>query len=748
MRLLAVERETDSYGLCRWWQSGDGSLGKLESAPQVVPTNDSRARVRVRRAGAASALLGAALYASVLSEPRANGLDSAIHGVIYLMAVGTIPDDNPPTTTSDEVSIFQEDFSTGGGGFYNYVVDDGTFTCIPGEPRPGAGDYTRAGCRQFLPWADGHIESRSPYWVDPNHKFDAGTPYPGIGFLNIVGFVWHGDLPLNLTNARLSFKLLLAPGFDLKGGHLSFWFQTTCVSKPGYTCAFTFADYILDVPLESRVTPGQWSELTLVPQENEWKCLGSQSQTQHAYGCMPIADALASAENIGFVIGPVPPDPLGTNSVHAAISIDDVRISRPMVEQVRWTGAVNATAVGATLTRSTGTGWTAGAISTKAIESGDGFAQFTAVETSSTRVFGLARRDSAPGYEDIDFGIGLTASGGLQVYERGTLRGSFGPYVTGDRLRVEIESGVVRYRRNGALLYTSSVAPSYPLRVHGALGSSGATIDSALIGGRLAENVEWAGGTGVSPNGNSLTRVAPAGPVAGAASIQSIPLGDGFVDFEVNEINTTRTIGLLSPTGSISSEAGIDFGIRLNANGTLQVLENGIVRGSFGGYATNDRLRVAVESGVVRYRRNESLLFTSATPPAYPLGVYAVLESAGATVVDVVIRGAAEQVAWTNVQNLDAPPGSLTKESGMAWDAGASSTRAIQSGDGYVEFTVGETGTYRAIGLSRGDESLDPNEIDFGFTFDGPNVLAIENGILTGRFPRTVHRRGSIPRCR
>lgn len=631
--------------------------------------------------------------------------------------------------TDGRITIFEQDFETGGGDFYNYVVNDGTFTCIPGETEPGADYYTRAGCRQYLPSTGGYLNSRSPYWVDPNHKFDAGTPYPGVGFLNIVGFLWHGVQPLDLTDARMTFRVLLDPGFDFKGGHLSFWFQSACTSRPGYTCEFAFADYVVDIPIEERVTPGTWTEVTLVPQESNWQCLGAQTSTQQLYGCMPIADALARVENIGFMIVPVPIDPDGSNSVQAAIKIDDIHIWRPQIEQARWIDTADATATGGTLTRSAGTGWSAGATSSAAIVAGDGFAEMVAVETNTSRVFGLARGDSVAGYEDIDFGIGTDASGVLQAYELGVPRGAVGQYVPGDRLRVDIESGVVRYRRNGVTFYTSAVSPTYPLRLHAALHSSGATIRNAVIAGHLAENVNWTNAVGVTTDRNDVTRTAPGGSNAGVASLQAIPSGDGFVDFSATGTGTTRTIGL-STGDSSQSEEDIDFGIRLTAAATVEVVENGVARGTFGTYAEGDRLRVVVEEGVVHYLRNGSLLYTSDVVPAYPLGVDVSLSSMGATLTDVVIRGAAESVTWTNVQNLDATTGQLSKTAASEWDAGASSTRAIVSGDGFVEFTVADDTTSRAIGFNHRDASVNAAEIDFAFAFEASTLQVTENGAL------------------
>jgi len=49
------------------------------------------------------------------------------------------------------------------------------------------------------------------------------------------------------------------------------------------------------------------------------------------------------------------------------------------------------------------------------------------------------------------------ASGQLRIYEAGVSRGTFGSFAVGDRLRVSVEGGVVRYYRNATPLYTSTV---------------------------------------------------------------------------------------------------------------------------------------------------------------------------------------------------------------------------------------------------------------------------------------------------
>jgi hypothetical protein len=44
---------------------------------------------------------------------------------------------------------------------------------------------------------------------------------------------------------------------------------------------------------------------------------------------------------------------------------------------------------------------------------------------------------------------------------------------------------------------------------------------------------------------------------------------------------------------------------------------------------------------------------------------------------------------------------------------------ALRAGDGYVEFTVGEAGTFWMAGLSHGNQDTRYGDIDFAFRFNG-----------------------------
>jgi len=167
----------------------------------------------------------------------------------------------------------------------------------------------------------------------------------------------------------------------------------------------------------------------------------------------------------------------------ATIANDDV--PPPPSEPVVWTRAAGVAVTGNSLRKTASTRWgNAGASSAKALTSEDGYVEFQATEATTDRILGLSNGDSNRGRGDIDFGLQLRWDGRVHVYEKGSYRGSFGSYASGDLLRVSLESGVVTYRRNGALLYTSAAAPVSPLLVDTALYTNGATLTNVVTAGR------------------------------------------------------------------------------------------------------------------------------------------------------------------------------------------------------------------------------------------------------------------------
>ncbi len=98
-------------------------------------------------------------------------------------------------------------------------------------------------------------------------------------------------------------------------------------------------------------------------------------------------------------------------------------------------------------------------------------------------------------------------------------------------------------------------------------------------------------------------------------------------------------------------------------------------------------------------------------------------------------RGVAAEdpgVIWTDLVNVTVSGSVLQKTSGGdGWDdAGAISEQQLSAGDGYVEFTVGETNTFWIGGLSHGNDGTGYADIDFAFRFNGAGWAdVLENGV-------------------
>jgi hypothetical protein len=157
---------------------------------------------------------------------------------------------------------------------------------------------------------------------------------------------------------------------------------------------------------------------------------------------------------------------------------------RETIVPVVWTSVVGADVTGSDLTKRAGVadGWgNASAVSSQQLASGDGSVVITASEMTTLRAFGLDSGSTCMSVECIDYGLVLGGTGNIGVFENGTVGVQRWPYATGDLLEVSVSGGQVRYKRNGEVLYTSTVAPTYPLGATAALFTAGATLTNARV---------------------------------------------------------------------------------------------------------------------------------------------------------------------------------------------------------------------------------------------------------------------------
>jgi hypothetical protein len=419
-------------------------------------------------------------------------------------------------------------------------------------------------------------------------------------------------------------------------------------------------------------------------------------------------------------------------------------------ENLIWTNFVGSAATGNTLAKTAGSnGWDAGASSTRAIASGDGYVEFSVSLATDHKICGLNNGDSDTSYSEIDYAIYPNYLSQVYIYEGGNQIGQFGTYTTSDTFRIAISGGKVQYLKNGQLLYEHTTTPTYPLRADTSLYSPNSQITNAVISGNLTsvlptENVSWKNVTNSSASGNSLTKTAgTTGWDAGASSTRAIASGDGYVEFSVNLTSDHKMAGL-SNGDTNTAISDIDFAIYPNDAGQIYIYESGTQIGnSYGSYTTGDHFRVAVSGDKVQYLKNGQLLYEHQATFTYPLLVDTSLYTTGSQISNAVISGnlmnllPVEQVTWASVTNATASGNSLSKPSSgtNGWDAGAVSTKSISSGDGYVEFTVGAATDHKMCGLSNGNTNTNFTDIDFAIY---PNYLGqvyiYEGGSQIGQF--------------
>ena len=148
----------------------------------------------------------------------------------------------------------------------------------------------------------------------------------------------------------------------------------------------------------------------------------------------------------------------------------------------------------------------------------------------------------------------------------------------------------------------------------------------------------WNNVRATEADGSTLRAIGIDGWEHGASSFETIENGeDGFVEFTSYENDAYKMAGLSH--GDEDTHFGdIDYAIYLRDDGQFSILESGNQKGSFGAYAAGDVFRVEVVNDEVRYYKNGSVVYESATTPDYPLLLDASIYSVGGTIVDASLE--------------------------------------------------------------------------------------------------------------
>ena len=319
----------------------------------------------------------------------------------------------------------------------------------------------------------------------------------------------------------------------------------------------------------------------------------------------------------------VPPSPPSAPSMGSPASPQ----STVAAQSVAWTNLVNVTANGNSVTKTQGCDGCndAGAISQQKITAGDGYAQFTADANGPLRITGLTQSFAISNPATIAWGVRFQGNV-AEVREGGSYKADTS-FVAGDVFRVAVQSGVVRYSKNGAVFYTSQLAPAYPLVLAAALSNRPSAVSNAMISGAAPSgtsgssgssgsgsgtpaNAVWSNPVNVTASGNSVTKTAGCDGCndAGAVSQQQIAGANGYAQFTADASGLLRIAGL-TPSFSLTNPASIAFGIRLQGN-IAEVRESGAYRRDTT-FAAGDVFRISVQAGVVSYAKNGTVFYTS-----------------------------------------------------------------------------------------------------------------------------------------
>jgi hypothetical protein len=359
-------------------------------------------------------------------------------------------------------------------------------------------------------------------------------------------------------------------------------------------------------------------------------------------------------------------------------------------DAVRWMALQNVQASGANLVRTGGScdGCPDATAVSDGLISGSGFVEFAAGEPGTLRYVGLAAGGPGTGAADLDFALRLQ-NGVLEVREHNSYRMET-TFAAGDVMRIGVEDGVVRYLKNGGVIYTSANRASSALRLHVVFFNNGGAINNVVFGAagsapapapaptptptptpaplpapepapapapepapeptptpeptpapapapapapvppQTADSVRWMSLINVTASGAGLVKTGGCDGCADAFAVSEQQVaGSGALEFTAAEAGSLRFVGFAS--GGVGTAAGdINFAIRLQG-GVAEVRESGSYRTEIG-FGSGDVFRIAVDAGVVRYSKNGSVFYTSTASTSSAGRVHVVMFNSGAAI--------------------------------------------------------------------------------------------------------------------
>ena len=308
---------------------------------------------------------------------------------------------------------------------------------------------------------------------------------------------------------------------------------------------------------------------------------------------------------------------------------DDVPAGPAIVNVDQWLGhqgAVSTVANQVVFDASGPTNWTSTVYSVPLADIGftdDYEIRFTIIGDPNNTIWvaGLGIVEGGSDFRDIDYGL-RSSNGQLAIYENGSWRTSAGTLSDGDEVSINVSSGSIEYRLNGAPVFTSTYTGSPGFYVDTAFKSGAIALDVVVEGDagpvEPPDNLpitSWVGAAGgVSAVGDTLSHTGSSGWTNTINSVPMSSLGAASsytVSWQIDtDPNATVWVVGLGVNETNSQRTDIEYGLR-SSNGNLQVRQSGNWMASIGALSVGDVLAIRVDGTMLEYRLNGVGIYTT-----------------------------------------------------------------------------------------------------------------------------------------
>jgi hypothetical protein len=334
------------------------------------------------------------------------------------------------------------------------------------------------------------------------------------------------------------------------------------------------------------------------------------------------------------------------------------------IEDLEWQNLVNSQIIGSFLKKTIGTdSWDTSAISTKALAfSGMGYIQWTTNADTKGFIVGLVNYNFSTASPNPKYGMLINVQDSTIptiIHNGSSITPAFGAATaaSGQSYRIELTATAVNFYQIidgvSSLIHTLTNDEIYPLAVQIQMYFAYSLLPTIQVYGNTEQT------TGLKVHWQTLRRVAVTNPGgietlvktgstgwaepynAGTFSSERIAR-NGAVEWVATETTTYRLAGLSEvdaeiATPNVDGFAGIKYAIYTEAGGSISIREFGTPV-FFHGYTTGDIFRIERENGVVRYKKNGTVLYQSTNQTTAPLFVDTAFYDISSTLKDFRIK--------------------------------------------------------------------------------------------------------------